>query len=66
MTIIWVLYMYMHKLLNGEKIITEKLDKIYLKDEVQTAYLAYERYEKFKRPDTMSIYDYVIDKNLGC
>ncbi|XP_057296098.1 uncharacterized protein LOC130625028 [Hydractinia symbiolongicarpus] len=45
----------------GVKAITNRLDKIYLKDENQTAYLAYETFEKFKRPPEMSMNDYLIE-----
>ncbi|XP_057310220.1 ubiquitin carboxyl-terminal hydrolase 20-like [Hydractinia symbiolongicarpus] len=45
----------------GVKAITDRLDKIYLKDENQTAYLAYETFEKYKRPSEMSMNDYLIE-----
>lgn len=28
---------------------------------MKTAYLAYEKFEKFKRPETMSITDYIVE-----
>ena len=37
------------------------MDKTFLKDEIQTAYLAYEKFEKFKRPETKSITDYIVE-----
>ena len=46
---------------NGVKVITDRLDKIFLKDEIQTTYLAYEKFEKFKRPETRSITDYIVE-----
>ena len=44
---------------NGVKIITDKLDTLYLKDKAQMAYEAYDKFEKFHRPADMSIKDYV-------
>ena len=44
---------------NGVKVITNRLDKIFLKDKIQTAYLAYEKFEKLKWPETMSTTDYI-------
>ena len=38
----------------------EVLDELYLKDEVSLAYEAYEAFEKFVRPASMTINDYVI------
>ena len=39
--------------------ILEQLDKLYLKDRHQTAYLAYEASEKFQRPVVMSMTDFI-------
>ena len=44
---------------NDVKIITDRLDKIFLKDEIQSTYLAYEKLEKIKKAVTMSITDIV-------
>lgn len=44
---------------NDVNIITDRLDKIFLKDEIQSTYLAYEKLEKIKRAVTMSITDIV-------
>ena len=44
---------------NGVKIITDKLDTLYLKDKAQMAYEAYDKFEKFRRSADMSIKDYV-------
>ena len=38
----------------------EVLDELYLKDEVSLAYEAYEAFEKFIRPASMTINDYII------
>ena len=43
----------------GVKAITDKLDSLYLKDKVQSAYEAYDSFEKFKRPEDMSISQYL-------
>ena len=48
--------------INGDKgveAILEQLDKLYLKDKHQTAYLAYEAFEKFQRPVAMSMTDFI-------
>ena len=45
----------------GVKNIIEQLDKLYLKDKTQTAYLAYDQFEKFRRSSTMSVSDYIIE-----
>ena len=47
-------------LVNGVKLIIDKLHKLYLNDESGLAYEAYEKSEKFSRPDDMSISDYGI------
>ena len=43
----------------GMEEILEQLDKLYLKDRHQTAYLAYEAFEKFKHPVAMSMTDFI-------
>ena len=45
----------------GVKTIIEQLDKLCLKDKTQTAYLAYNKFEKFRRSSTMSVSDYIIE-----
>ena len=44
---------------NGVKNITACLDSLYLKDKTQTAYEAYDSFERFRRPDDMAISDYI-------
>ena len=44
---------------DGLKLITDKLDSLYLKDKAQMAYEAYDKFEKFRRPAEMSIKDYI-------
>ena len=44
----------------GVNKLLEVLDELYLKDEVSLAYEAYEAFEKFVRPASMTINDYVI------
>ena len=46
---------------NGVKNIIEKLDSLYKKDEAQVAYEAYDNFERFQRPSSMSIKDYIIE-----
>ena len=46
---------------NGIKALTDELDKLYLKDEDQRKYAAYENFEKFKRPHDMSIAEYIVE-----
>ena len=43
----------------GVEAILEQLDKLYLKDRHQTAYIAYEAFEKFQRPVAMSMTDFI-------
>ena len=43
----------------GVEAILEQLDKLYPKDRHQTAYLAYEAFEKFQRPVAMSMSDFI-------
>ena len=44
---------------NGLKLITDKLDSLYLKDKAQMAYEAYDNFEKFRRPVNLSTKDYI-------
>ena len=46
---------------DGVKNIIEKLGKLYLKDKTQSAYQAYDNFEKFRRPLSMSVSDYIIE-----
>ena len=43
----------------GVEAILERLGKLYLKDRHQTAYLAYEAFEKFQRPVAMSMTNFI-------
>ena len=45
---------------DGVKLILQRLDKLFLEDTTQTAYLAYQTFETFKRPSDMSMKDYFI------
>ena len=45
---------------NGVQLILERLDALYLKDTTQTAYLAYQNFESFKRPESMVMKDYLV------
>ena len=44
---------------DGVSKIINKLDELYLKDKTQSAYEAYDAFESFKRPDEMSIDEYI-------
>ena len=44
---------------NGVKNITACLERLYLKDKTQTAYEAYDSFARFRRPDNMTISDYI-------
>ena len=46
---------------NGVKVLLEKLDTLYLKDELLQSIDAYEEFESFRRPDGMKISDYKIE-----
>ena len=46
---------------NGVDNIIKKLDTLYLRDKVQTAYEAYDRLEKFQRKPEMSMTDFIIE-----
>ena len=45
---------------NGVELILKRLDELYLEDTTQTAYLAYQNFETFKRPETMKMKDYLV------
>ena len=44
----------------GVQKILEPLEKLYLQDTNQSAYLAYQKFETFKRPDNMPMKEYLI------
>ena len=44
--------------------ITECLDKLFLQDKTESAFVTFESFIKFKRSDSMSIKDYVVEFNL--
>ena len=44
---------------NGVKNIAACLDRLYLKDKTQTANETYDSFERFRRPDDMTISDYI-------
>ena len=46
---------------DGVEKVLAKLDQLYLKDSLQMAYTAYDNFEKFKRPNEMSMADYVAE-----
>ena len=46
---------------DGVKNLTAKLDSLFLKDRTQQAYEAYDLFEKFRRPASMTLSDYVIE-----
>ena len=41
--------------------IIKKLDSLYKKDTVQVAYEAYDKFERFKRPENMSMKNFIIE-----
>ena len=43
----------------GVETLVEHLNKLYLKDKTQSAYEAYENFEKFRRPSDMSMTDFI-------
>ena len=45
---------------DGVNLILKRLDELYLEDTMQTAYLAYQNFETFKRPETMNMKDYLV------
>ena len=44
---------------NGVESIVKALNKLYLKDKLQMAYETYDAFEKFRRPEKMSIKEYI-------
>ena len=44
---------------NGVESIVKALNKLYLKDKLQMAYETYDTFEKFRRPEKMSIKEYI-------
>lgn len=44
----------------GVQTILDRLDKLYLQDTNQSAYLAYQKFETFKRPDNMPMKEFLI------
>ena len=44
---------------NGLKVLIAKIKSLYAKDLNALAFMAYDRFESFKRPDDMSIIDYI-------
>ena len=52
---------------DGVEKIIKKLDSLYQEDKVQTAYEAYDKFEKFQRPSEMAISDFIIEfERLQC
>lgn len=49
---------------DGVKKITASLDNLYVKDESDSAYIAYEHFSRFRRPRSMPISDFMIEFNL--
>ena len=45
---------------DGIQLILERLDALFLEDKTQTAYLAYQTFENFKRPSEMLMKDYLV------
>ena len=45
---------------DGVALIIEKLDSLFLKDKTQSAFEAYDTFEKFRRPSDLSMSDYII------
>ena len=43
----------------GVKIILDKLDTLYAKDETQLAFLAFDKFVKYRRPSTMDIHEFL-------
>ena len=48
----------------GVDTIIKNLDKIYLKDDNQSAYTAYDEFVKYRRPASMKIREYITEFNL--
>ena len=49
---------------NGIKLITDALDKLYLKDVSQAGFTAFDEFIKYRRPQETSINDYLLEFNL--
>lgn len=49
---------------NGIQGITECLDELYLKDKSQSGFAAYEDFTNYRRPQNVSIQDYLVEFNL--
>ena len=49
---------------DGVEHLTDILDKLFLKDEAESAYSSFESFTNFKRPVQMSIRDYIVEFNL--
>ena len=45
---------------NGVKAVIMKLDSLWKEDENLEAFTAYEKFEKFQRPQSMSIQEYIV------
>ena len=45
---------------NGVQLILERLDALYLEGNIQTAYLAYQTFEIFQRPENMTMKNYLV------
>ena len=45
---------------NGVQLILQRLDALYLKDTIQNAYLAYQTFETFQRPENMTMKVYLV------
>ena len=48
----------------GTKIIFDCLDRLYAKNKAESSFAAFDDFIKFKRPESMSIKDYIIEFNL--
>ena len=45
---------------NVVQLILQRLDALYLENTIQTAYLAYQIFETFRRPENMAMKDYLV------
>lgn len=45
---------------DGVDLILKRLDELFLEDTTQTAYLSYQNFETFKRPEAMNMKDYLV------
>ena len=45
---------------NVVQLILQRLDALYLENTIQTAYLAYQIFETFQRPENMAMKDYLV------